>query len=316
VKIYNSVEKFNPDFKVVLTLGTFDGVHIGHQSIINKLNEYTEKNGGESVLLTFYPHPRHVLFPEDQKLKLLSTIKERCKMLEGYGLKHFIIQEFTSNFSRIKSVNFVRDILVNQLKVHKLIIGYDHHFGRNREGNFEELSKLSDLYSYKIEKVEPQKYRDISVSSTKIRSLITESNFPEARKYLGRHFSFCGKVVSGEGNGKNLGFPTANLVVENKWKLIPENGVYAVIVSYKSETFIGMMNIGYNPTFNSNIKSIEVHVLDFKEDIYGQELEVSVVQKIRDEKKFSSVEDLRKVLEIDENKVRLIFKNNDFIKKG
>ena len=310
MKIYNSVEEFSPDFNVVLTLGTFDGVHIGHQSIINKLNQYTEKNGGESVLLTFYPHPRHVLFPEDQKLKLLSTIEERCKMLEGYGLKHFIIQEFTSDFSRIKSVNFVRDILVNQLKVHKLIIGYDHHFGRNREGNFEELVKLSDLYSYEIEKVEPQKYKDISVSSTKIRNLIVENNFSEARKYLGHHFSFCGKVVKGKGNGKKLGFPTANLVVGNKWKLIPENGVYAVIVKHKSDTFMGMMNIGYNPTFNSNIKSIEVHVLDFKEDIYDQELEVSVVQKIRDEKKFSSLEDLSKVLEIDENKVRIIFKEN------
>ena len=143
-----------------------------------------------------------------------------------------------------------------------------------------------------------------------------DSHFSEVKKYLGRYFSFCGKVVKGKGNGKNLGYPTANLFLENKWKLIPENGVYAVIVSYKSETFIGMMNIGYNPTFNSNIKTIEVHVLDFEEDICGQELEVSVVQKIRDEKKFSSVEELRKVLEIDENKVRLIFKKKDYIKKG
>ena len=142
MKIYNSVEEFSPDFKVILTLGTFDGVHIGHQSIIKQLNDYADKNDGESVLLSFYPHPRHVLFPDDQRLKLLSTIEERCEMLKDYGLKHFIIQEFTTEFSRIKSVNFVRDILVNKLKVHKLIIGYDHHFGRNREGNFEELVNL------------------------------------------------------------------------------------------------------------------------------------------------------------------------------
>ena len=304
MKIYNSVEEFSPDFKVVFTLGTFDGVHIGHQSIIKQLNDYADKNGGESVLLTFYPHPRHVLFPDDQRLKLLSTIEERCEMLKNYGLKHFIIQEFTPEFSRIKSVNFVRDILVNTLKVHKLIIGYDHHFGRNREGNFEELVNLSNLYSYEIEKIEPQKFDGISISSTKIRKAITEDKFEDAKNYLGHYFSFTGKVVKGRNIGKQIGYPTANIKINNDWKLLPNDGVYAVYVNIGLKEYKGMMNIGFNPTFDSQKKSIEIHILDFKSDIYGEGLKVSIVKKIRKEKKFSSVEELKKVLKLDENKVR------------
>lgn len=304
MKIYNSVEEFSPDFKVVFTLGTFDGVHIGHQSIIKQLNDYADKNGGESVLLTFYPHPRHVLFPDDQRLKLLSTIEERCEMLKNYGLKHFIIQEFTPEFSRIKSVNFVRDILVNTLKVHKLIIGYDHHFGRNREGNFEELVNLSNLYSYEIEKIEPQKFDGISISSTKIRKAITEDKFEDAKNYLGHYFSFRGTVVKGRNIGNQIGYPTANIKINNDWKLLPNDGVYAVYVNIGLKEYKGMMNIGFNPTFDSQKKSIEIHILDFKSDIYGEGLKVSVVKKIRKEKKFSSVEELKKVLKLDENKVR------------
>ena len=304
MKIYNSVEEFSPDFKVVFTLGTFDGVHIGHQSIIKQLNDYADKNGGESVLLTFYPHPRHVLFPDDQRLKLLSTIEERCEMLKNYGLKHFIIQEFTSEFSRIKSVNFVRDILVNTLKVHKLIIGYDHHFGRNREGNFEELVNLSKLYSYEIEKIEPQKFNGIAISSTKIRKAITEDKFEDAKNYLGHYFSFKGTVVKGRKIGNQIGYPTANIKINNDWKLLPNDGVYAVCVKIGLKEYKGMMNIGFNPTFDSQKKSIEIHILDFNSDIYGEDLKVSVVKKIRNEKKFSSIEELKKVLNLDEIKVR------------
>tara|TARA_Y100001954_G_scaffold204329_1_gene225627 strand:- start:717 stop:1664 length:948 start_codon:yes stop_codon:yes gene_type:complete len=313
VKIYNSVEEFSPDFKVVFTLGTFDGVHIGHQSIIKQLNDYADKNGGESVLLTFYPHPRHVLFPDDQRLKLLSTIEERCEMLKNYGLKHFIIQEFTPEFSRIKSVNFVRDVLVNTLKVHKLIIGYDHHFGRNREGNFEELVNLSNLYSYEIEKIEPQKFDGISISSTKIRKAITEDKFEDAKNYLGHYFSFRGTVVKGRNIGKQIGYPTANIKINNDWKLLPNDGVYAVYVNIGLKEYKGMMNIGFNPTFDSQKKSIEIHILDFKSDIYGEGLKVSVVKKIRKEKKFSSVEELKKVLKLDENKVRQLLNKKNMI---
>ena len=308
MKIYNSVEEFSPDFKVVLTLGTFDGVHIGHQSIIHQLNKYAEKIGGESVLLSFYPHPQHVLFPEDQQLKLLNTIDERMKMLANYGLKHFIIQEFTPKFSRIKSVNFVRDVLVNQLKVSQLIIGYDHHFGRNREGTYQELVDLSSLYDYETTKVEPQKYKDVSVSSTKIRKLIVDGKIKVANQYLGHPFSFLGKVVKGKSVGKKIGFPTANLKIENKWKLHPSVGVYAVKLNIKGDIYFGMMNVGVNPTFNGENVEIEVHIFDFNKDIYDSELEVFIIEKIRNEIKFNSQNELISQLKEDENLVRNIYK--------
>ena len=308
MKIYNSVEEFSPDFKVVLTLGTFDGVHIGHQSILKQLNQNAKKIGGESVLLTFYPHPRHVLFPDDQKLKLLTTIEERSKMLASYGLKHLIVQKFTPEFSRIQSVNFVRDVLVNKLKAEKLIIGYDHHFGRNREGNLDELVKLSDLYGYSIEKIEPQKFKNISVSSSKIRKLIVNNKIEEATDYLGHSFCLKGKVVKGKKNGSKIGFPTANIQIENKWKLIPNDGVYAVMVEYNSKKYSAMMNIGYNPTFASKERTLEVHILDFNKDIYGEELRVEFVKRIRKEKKFNSEQELKNTLKIDENKIRNLLK--------
>jgi len=308
VKIYKSVEEFSPDFKVVLTLGTFDGVHIGHQSILKQLNQNAKKIGGESVLLTFYPHPRHVLFPDDQKLKLLTTIEERSKMLASYGLKHLIVQKFTPEFSRIQSVNFVRDVLVNKLKAEKLIIGYDHHFGRNREGNLDELVTLSDLYGYSIEKIEPQKFKNISVSSSKIRKLIVNNKIEEATDYLGHSFCLKGKVVKGKQNGSKIGFPTANIQIENKWKLIPNDGVYAVMVEYNSKKYSAMMNIGYNPTFASKERTLEVHILDFNKDIYGEELRVEFVKRIRKEKKFNSEKELKNTLKIDENKIRNLLK--------
>lgn len=304
MKIYNSIEEFIPKFKVALTLGTFDGVHIGHQSIIEKLNEVAEKIDGESVLMTFYPHPRHVLHPNNQKLKLLSTIEERSEMLKEYGLRHFIIQEFTKKFSQLKSENFVKEILVDKLCVKKLIIGYDHHFGRNREGNYEKLLRLSNLYSYEVEKIDPLNYMGSSVSSTKIRKKIHENKFKEVRKLLGRYFSFSGKIIEGKKMGKKIGYPTANIIVENVNKLMPNDGVYAVYIKVNSKDYMGMMNIGYNPTFNSSKKSVEVHILDFNEDIYGIDVKVSIVEKIRKEKKFLSVEDLKKNLDIDKKKVR------------
>ena len=306
MKIYNSVEEFSPDFKVVLTLGTFDGVHIGHQSIVRQLNKNAQKIGGESVLLTFYPHPRYVIFPDDQKLKLLTTIEERSRMLENYGLDHLIIQEFTPEFSRIKSVNFVRDVLVNKLKVNKLIIGYDHHFGRNREGNFQELVNLSDLYGYEIQKIEPQRHQDVSVSSSKIRKLILEDEIKTASDYLGHLFCLKGIIVEGKQRGRSIGYPTANILIDNKWKLLPTDGSYAVWAEVDGQKYKAMMNIGFNPTFPPEKRTVEVHILDFNKDIYGKEMRVSVVQKLRNEKKFNSVGELKKTLEIDENKVRNI----------
>ena len=303
MKIYNSIEEFIPKFKVALTLGTFDGVHIGHQSIIEKLNEVAEKIDGESVLMTFYPHPRHVLRSNNQKLKLLSTIEERSEMLKEYGLKHFIIQEFSKNFSQLRPDNFVKEILVDKLCVKRLIIGYDHHFGRNREGNYEKLLELSKLYSYEVEKINPLNYMGSTVSSTIIRKKINENKFEEVRKFLGRYFSFSGKIIEGKKMGKKIGYPTANISIENVNKLMPNDGVYAVYIKLNSKDFMGMMNIGYNPTFNASERSVEVHILDFNKDIYGLDVKVSIVEKIREEKKFLSVEDLKKNLDLDKKKV-------------
>ena len=297
MKIYNSVEEFSPDFKVVLTLGTFDGVHIGHQSIVNKLNEYTEKNGGESVLLTFYPHPRHVLFPEDQKLKLLSTIEERCKMLEGYGLKHFIIQEFTSDFSRIKSVNFVRDILVNQLKVHKLIIGYDHHFGRNREGSFLDLKEYANLYSFKLKKISPYTFDETEISSTKIRNALLAGDIEIANKFLGYPYMFSGTVVHGEKIGREIGYPTANIQVDNA-KLLPKHGVYAVKIELVEGVFFGMLNI------SDKTLKIEVNIFNFSQEIYDCKIVVRILNRLRDEKEIESLEGLKMQLIKDKNKCK------------
>ena len=308
MKIYNSLEEFSPDFKVVLTLGTFDGVHIGHQSVIKKLNKDAQKIGGESVLLTFYPHPRHVLFPEDQKLKLLTTIQERSEILTKYGLQHLIVLPFTAEFSRMEPVHFVRDILVNKLKITKLVIGFDHHFGRNREGDFNLLNNLSTLYKYEIEKINPQTFKDVSVSSTKVRKLIVEDELEKATKYLGHYFCLTGEVVKGGSRGKDLGFPTANIHIVNKWKLIPNDGVYAVKVEYKKEEFIGMMNIGFNKTFNATQRTLEVHILNFDKNIYGEEIKVSFIKKIREVKKFANLENLKSTLKIDENKVRNLLK--------
>jgi riboflavin kinase/FMN adenylyltransferase len=308
VKIYNSLEEFSPDFRVVLTLGTFDGVHIGHQSVIKKLNKDAQKIGGESVLLTFYPHPRHVLFPEDQKLKLLTTIKERSEILKKYGLQHLIVLPFTPEFSRMEPVHFVRDMLVNKLKIKKLVIGYDHHFGRNREGDFNLLNNLSNLYKYEIEKINPQTFKDVSVSSTKVRKLIVEDELEEVTKYLGHYFCLTGEVVKGGSRGRYLGFPTANIHIVNKWKLIPNDGVYAVMVEYKKVEFIGMMNIGFNKTFNATQRTLEVHILNFDKDIYGEEIKVSFIKKIREVKKFANLEDLKSTLKKDENKVRNLLK--------
>ena len=308
MKIYNSLEEFSPDFNVVLTLGTFDGVHIGHQSVIKKLNKDAQKIGGESVLLTFYPHPRHVLFPEDQKLKLLTTIKERSEILKKHGLQHLIVLPFTTEFSRMEPVHFVRDILVNKFKINKLVIGYDHHFGRNREGDFNLLNNLSNLYKYEIEKINPQTFKDVSVSSTKVRKLIVEDELEKATKYLAHYFCLTGEVVKGGSRGKDLGFPTANIHIVNKWKLIPTDGVYAVKVEYKKEEFIGMMNIGFNKTFNATKRTLEVHILNFDKNIYGEEIKVSFIKKIREVKKFANLEDLKSTLKIDENKVRNLLK--------
>jgi len=301
VKVYNSIDQFPSDVKSVVTLGTFDGVHKGHKYVLKRMNEIASKEGGESVLLTFYPHPRHVLQPEDQKLKLLNTIEEKIKELEKSGINHFVIHEFTKEFSRTKSVNFIRDLLVNKLRMKQMVVGYDHHFGRNREGSYDELKELSELYNFKLEQIPPQDEAEVTVSSTKIRKLLSNGDIEKANAYLGYNYPINGVVVKGNKIGRTLSYPTANILIENKWKLLPGDGVYVVKVILRNKQYFGMLNIGEKPTFNQRKHSLEVFIFDFSNDVYGAKIKVEFLNRIRDEKQFDSLESLKDQLKIDEN---------------
>jgi len=306
VKVYRSIENFPSEINTVITIGTFDGVHLGHQGILNRLNEIAKKIKGESTLLTFFPHPRHVLHKDDQDMRLINTLDEKIVLLDKIGLDNLVVHEFTKKFSRIKPANFVRDILVEKLKVHTLVIGHDHHFGRNREGSIEELTTLAELYDFKIEKIDPQLFEDVAVSSTKIRQLIEKGKMVKVKQYLGYSFLLRGKVIKGNSVGKTIGFPTANIEVENKWKIYPADGVYAVKIFTEGKGYKGMMNIGQKPTVGNNSKSLEVNIFNFSKDIYGQIIEIRFVKRIRNERKFEDLACLKEQLLIDRNRARQI----------
>ena len=303
MKVISSIPNFPSENKTIITIGTFDGVHLGHKVILARLNEIAKKTKYKSVLLTFSPHPRHVLQKDDQEMKLINTLNEKQDLLEKAGLDNLVVHEFTKEFSRIKSINFVRDILVEKLNVHTLVIGYDHHFGRNREGSIPELKVLAELYDFSIELISPQLFQDVTISSTKIRQLLEKGEIEKANHYLGYDFFINGKVVKGNGIGKTIGFPTANILIKNKWKLLPSDGVYAVKVNINDRCFKGMMNIGQKPTVDGKGKSLEVHIFDFSNDIYGKAIKVKVIKRIRDEKKFKDLQGLKKQLFIDKNRV-------------
>ena len=301
MKTYNSLEDFKVNFKTVVTIGTFDGVHLGHRYIINQLKKIAEREGAESVLLTFSPHPRIVLQDNNDSLKLIDTLQEKKKKLEKIGLDHLVIQKFTREFSRTKYVNFVRDILIKKLNVDHLVIGYDHHFGRNREGSIKELTELSELYNFKLEQIPPQKENDIAVSSTKIRKLIDEGNILMANKYLCHNFILIGKVIDGEKIGRKIGFPTVNIEID-KNKLLPKAGVYAVEVEINNSNYCAMLNIGQLDS------KVEAHIFDFSSNIYGKEITVKFCSWIRNPMIFNNNLELKEQLEIDETAIRLFFK--------
>ena len=306
MKVFTSIPDYPFENKSIVTIGTFDGVHLGHRVILKRMKEIAKKTKGKSVLLTFFPHPRHVLHKDNQDMKLITTLQEKQDLINQAGLDNLVIHEFTKKFSRIKPVNFVRDILVEQLNVHTLVIGYDHHFGRNREGSIQELTVLADLYDFNIEKIDPQYFEDVTVSSSKIRKLIEKGEMVKAKQYLGYEFMLNGKVIKGNSLGKTINFPTANIVVENKWKILPADGVYAVKIVLEAKEYKGMMNIGQKPTVGGNDKSLEVNIFDFNQDIYGKGIEIRFVKRIRDERKFENLLGLKKQLLIDRNKARKI----------
>lgn len=289
-----------PDIQnAIVTSGTFDGVHFGHQKILKKIVKTAKELNGKSVVLTFWPHPRFVLFPEEKTLKLLTTFEEKAKLLEEVGIDYLIKVEFTKEFSQLSSETFIQNMLVEKLKTKKLIIGYDHRFGKNRTGSFEYLKENSHLFGFEVEEIPRQDIDDVGVSSTKIRQALFHGEVDLAAEYLGRKYSIVGTVVEGKKIGTELGFPTANVKVSEDYKLIPKDGAYAVRVKVDEKWLQGMLNVGIRPTVGGLHRVIETHLFDFEQQIYGQKVTIEFVKHLRDEKKFDSLEDLKGQLQKD-----------------
>lgn len=290
--------KENNSNHTVLTIGTFDGVHIGHQKIIKRLVEVSKIKNLTPSLLTFFPHPRMVL-QKDADIKLINTIDEKKDILKQFGISNLVIKEFTKEFSRLTAEDFVKNILVENLKAKHIIIGYDHHFGRNRNANIDDLKQFGKDFNFEVEEISKQDINDVAVSSTKIRAALQEGDIKTANTYLGYNFMLTGKVIDGKKLGKTINYPTANLYIEETYKLIPKHGVYIVKSSIDDTEVFGMMNIGYNPTVNGKHQTIETHFFDFNKNLYGKNLKIELLQRLRDEQKFSSVEELQSQLHID-----------------
>ena len=308
MKTFHDISSFKTNEKTFVTIGTFDGVHFGHKEIINKLVDDAKLAGKKSVLLTFFPHPRMVL-QKDTTIALINTIEERTALLEKTGLDYLIIHPFSIAFSRLTALDFVRDLLVAQLNISKLIIGYDHHFGKNREGNIEQLTEYSHTYGFSVKEIPAQDIDDVSVSSTKIRSALAAGNLKTANRYLGSPFMLSGKVVNGKKLGGQIGFPTANIDILEDYKLIPKTGVYIVQSKIDNKTIFGMMNIGNRPTVSGTHQTIEVHFFDFNNDLYDTFLTIELLFFLRDEHKFDTIESLILQLKKDEQTAR------DYLKK-
>ncbi|WP_298550248.1 bifunctional riboflavin kinase/FAD synthetase [uncultured Algibacter sp.] len=291
-----------PDKQTVVTIGTFDGVHIGHQKIIKHMINTGKSEGLQSVILTFFPHPRMVL-QKDSNIKLINTIDERHDILAELGLECLVIKKFTHEFSRLSAEDFVKQILVYKLKAKKVIIGYDHRFGRNRNADINDLKIFGETHGFEVEEISSQDIDDVAVSSTKIRNALIEGDIERANTYLGYPFMLTGKVSKGKGLGKQLGFPTANIEIEEDYKIIPKQGSFIVNAIIKNKLIYGMMNIGMNPTVNGSKQTIEVHFLNFNDDIYGETIKIDLLNRIRDEQKFESVEALKLQLVKDKNTV-------------
>lgn len=295
-----------PRFKhPIITIGTFDGVHLGHGKILQQLVEKARAKNGESVVFTFFPHPRMVLFPHDTQLKLLTGQKEKIKLIESYGIDHLVVFPFTREFSRLTAVEFVRDILVNQLQMKELVIGYDHHFGRNREGSIKHLTEMGPIYGFEVEEIPARHIDEITISSTKIRKAILEGDMETAQQFLGYPFELTGMVVHGNKRGASIGFPTANLNLIEPFKIVPGNGVYITQCEHKEKKYNGIMNIGHRPTVEkTDAIHMEVHLLDASVDLYGELLRVKFLKRLRNEQKFVSLEALKIQIANDEKNAR------------
>ena len=306
MKIYQQLTDFHPPHFSIVTSGTFDGVHLGHQKILRRLQELATRKQGETVLLTYWPHPRLILQPEDKSLRLLTTLSEKVKLLEEMGVDHLIILPFTKELSQMSSEEFIRDILVDKIQTKTLVIGYDHKFGKNREGSFEYLQSHSHLFGFAIEEISRQDVDDLGVSSTKIRTALAQGDIATANKYLGRPYDLSGQVVKGQQIGRSLGFPTANIQIAEDYKLLPRDGAYAVHAEVNSIRYKAILNIGDRPTVDGQKKTIEAHLIDFEGDLYGQELRVYFQEFLREEKKFESLDALKNQLVVDRERAIFI----------
>lgn len=309
MKVYTALDNYNKQPSVV-TIGTFDGVHLGHKKIINRLCKYSDSSNLSSLILTFFPHPRMVL-NKGETLKLLNTIEEKKQRLEFLGIDALVIEPFTLEFANLSAKDYVKNIIVDKLNAKHIIIGYDHRFGKNRSANINDLITYGNEYGFTVEEISVKDVEDVSVSSTKIRQALHNGQIEKANKYLGYNFSLRGVVVKGRGIGKSLEYPTANIQIDSELKLIPKNGVYIVKSSDNEKLLWGMMNIGVNPTFNNSKLSLEVHFLDYNKTLYDKTLTIQLVKFLRDEQKFSSVEALKTQIRMDEKQTRDFIKIHD-----
>ena len=309
MEIHKGASAFKSDKPTVVTIGTFDGVHAGHQKIIKRLVDSARANNLESVILTFFPHPRMVL-QKESGIKLINTIEERTDILEQSGIDHLVIHPFTMQFSRLTAREFVKEILVEKLRAKKVIIGYDHRFGRNRTANINDLKKFGAEFDFEVEEITRQDIEEVAVSSTKIRTALEEGRVEKANNYLRHPFSLKGEVVKGRGLGKEFNYPTANINIAEDYKLIPKNGVYVVRSFIEWETYFGMMSIGTNPTVGGTSRTIESFFFKLDKDLYGKRLKIDLLIRIRDEKKFNSVEELKLAMKQDEAFSKQYIKDN------
>ncbi len=299
MKIYNSIDEYNESKSSVVTIGTFDGIHKGHQKIFNKVINASKQNNLSSVVLTFFPHPR-IILNKYNDIKMIDTLDEKIEHLEKIGIDNLIIHPFDKKFSLLSADQFIKEYLVEKLKLKHIIIGYDHRFGKGREASVSDLKKYSSDFNFIVDEIDAQEIEKITISSTKIRNSINQGDLETTKKYLGRFFSLTGKVVKGDGLGKQIDYPTANILIEDDYKIIPKDGVYYIRTKIYNKLYNGMMNIGHRPTIGNKAKSIEVNLFNFNRDIYDKIISIDVVVKIRDEKKFSSINALKAQLAKDE----------------
>lgn len=307
MKIYKSLDDFPVVTRPVVTIGTFDGVHLGHQKILNRIHKIAQRIKGETVLVTFWPHPRMVLFPEEHGVRLLSSFEEKCRLLASYAVDHLVFISFTKDFSEMSSEEFIRSVLVEKIQTKILVIGYDHRFGKGREGSFDHLKARQKDYRFELEEIPRQDIDNVGISSTKIRKALESGDVATANEFLGKPYSLEGVVIRGDQIGRTLGFPTANIKIEEPDKLIPMDGAYLVRVNTGSDSFGGMLNIGKRPTVSGEVKNIEVNVLNFEGDLYGKNIAVEFLEFLRPEKKFGNLEALKEQLQKDRHQALAYF---------